>query len=226
MTKPALVAEDLVLRTATELAEIDHLRQALNAWLVENKNHWKRDTSQWKEDASRPRKKASGGQVLALLRGPSCGFSTRKPSTLSMPASTITLPNSTPPCASSKHPRQKSTDQTIALGFDTFFTVSARMFTTGSRRTVAPWGRSNHHHDRPHLYHRNPRLLRHWRALRRLLRIPLNPANPWKPSSSASSPFCSSATSPSPCFTRKNSDPSPCTRTTGCNWPFSSASSP
>jgi predicted transposase YbfD/YdcC len=36
---------------------------------VENKNHWKRDTSQWKEDASRPRKKASGGQVLALLRG-------------------------------------------------------------------------------------------------------------------------------------------------------------
>jgi hypothetical protein len=38
-------------------------------WSVENKNHWKRDTSQWKEDASRPRKKASGGQVLALLRG-------------------------------------------------------------------------------------------------------------------------------------------------------------
>jgi hypothetical protein len=36
---------------------------------VENKNHWKRDTSLWKEDASRPRKKASGGQVLALLRG-------------------------------------------------------------------------------------------------------------------------------------------------------------
>jgi hypothetical protein len=38
-------------------------------WSVENKNHWKRDTSQWKEDASRPRKKVSGGQVLALLRG-------------------------------------------------------------------------------------------------------------------------------------------------------------
>lgn len=38
-------------------------------WSVENKNHWKRDTSQWKEDASRPRKKASGGQVLSLLRG-------------------------------------------------------------------------------------------------------------------------------------------------------------
>ena len=36
---------------------------------MENKNHWKRDTSQWKEDATRPRKKASGGQVLALLRG-------------------------------------------------------------------------------------------------------------------------------------------------------------
>ncbi|MBG7608160.1 MAG: hypothetical protein IZT59_09070 [Verrucomicrobia bacterium] len=35
----------------------------------ENKNHWKRDTSLWKEDTSRPRKKASGGQVLALLRG-------------------------------------------------------------------------------------------------------------------------------------------------------------
>lgn len=38
-------------------------------WSVENKNHWKRDTSLWKEDAARPRKKASGGQVLALLRG-------------------------------------------------------------------------------------------------------------------------------------------------------------
>jgi hypothetical protein len=38
-------------------------------WSVENKNHWRRDTSLWKEDASRPRKKASGGQVLALLRG-------------------------------------------------------------------------------------------------------------------------------------------------------------
>ncbi len=38
-------------------------------WSVENKNHWKRDTSHWKEDASRPRRKASGGQVLALLRG-------------------------------------------------------------------------------------------------------------------------------------------------------------
>ncbi len=38
-------------------------------WSVENRNHWKRDTSLWKEDASRPRKKASGGQVLALLRG-------------------------------------------------------------------------------------------------------------------------------------------------------------
>lgn len=38
-------------------------------WSVENKNHWKRDTSLWKEDASRPRRKASGAQVLALLRG-------------------------------------------------------------------------------------------------------------------------------------------------------------
>jgi hypothetical protein len=38
-------------------------------WAVENKNHWKRDTSYWNEDASRPRRKASGGQVLALLRG-------------------------------------------------------------------------------------------------------------------------------------------------------------
>lgn len=40
-----------------------------NHWSVENKNHWRRDTSLWKEDATRPRKKASGGQVLALLRG-------------------------------------------------------------------------------------------------------------------------------------------------------------
>ena len=36
---------------------------------MENKNHWKRDTSLWKEDASRPRKKASDGPGLALLRG-------------------------------------------------------------------------------------------------------------------------------------------------------------
>ncbi len=46
------------------------LAQAIRGhWSVENKNHWKRDTSLWREDASRPRKKASGGQVLALLRG-------------------------------------------------------------------------------------------------------------------------------------------------------------
>ena len=137
MTQPALVGDHLVLRTATEEAEIDHLRQTLNEghylirlarvdldqdispfpgarqlvrstreWIgrksdelksearyfitslaregrsaarlaqairghgsVENRNHWKRDTSLWQEDASRPCKKASGGQVLALLRG-------------------------------------------------------------------------------------------------------------------------------------------------------------
>ena len=46
------------------------LAQAIRGhWSVEKRNHWKRDTSLWKEDASRPRKKASGGQVLALLRG-------------------------------------------------------------------------------------------------------------------------------------------------------------
>ena len=46
------------------------LAQAVRGhWSVENKNHWRRDASLWKEDASRPRKKASGGQVLALLRG-------------------------------------------------------------------------------------------------------------------------------------------------------------
>ena len=51
-------------RSAAQLA------QAIRGhWSVENKNHWKRDTALWKEDASRPRKKASGGQVLALLRG-------------------------------------------------------------------------------------------------------------------------------------------------------------
>ena len=146
MTNPALVVDHLVLRTATEESEIDHLRQALNqghylqagrpaghvlwqgiyrtdteadcpelrtlrhallgltdtrnakaighpfsamlALIIyglicgagdvksiwqkcapSTKNHWQRDTSLWKEDASRPRKKASGGQVLALLRG-------------------------------------------------------------------------------------------------------------------------------------------------------------
>ncbi len=48
----------------------DRLAQGIRGhWSVENKKHWKRDTSLWKEDASRPRKKASGGQVLALLRG-------------------------------------------------------------------------------------------------------------------------------------------------------------
>ena len=33
MTKPALVVDHLVLRAATEVAEIDHLRQALNEGL-------------------------------------------------------------------------------------------------------------------------------------------------------------------------------------------------
>ena len=32
------------------------------------RNHWKRVFSLWKDDASRPRKQASGGQVLELLR--------------------------------------------------------------------------------------------------------------------------------------------------------------
>ena len=46
------------------------LAQAIRGhWSAENRNHWKRDTSLWKEDASRPREKASGGKVLALLRG-------------------------------------------------------------------------------------------------------------------------------------------------------------
>ena len=46
------------------------LAQAIRGhWSVENRNHWKRVTNLWKEDASRPRKQASGGQVLALLRG-------------------------------------------------------------------------------------------------------------------------------------------------------------
>ena len=45
------------------------LAQAIRGhWSVEDRNHWKRDTSLWKEDVSRPRKKASGGQVLALSR--------------------------------------------------------------------------------------------------------------------------------------------------------------
>ena len=53
-----------------EVRSAVRLAQAIRGhWSVENKNHWKRDTSLWKEDASRPRKKASGGQVLALLRG-------------------------------------------------------------------------------------------------------------------------------------------------------------
>ena len=94
----------LVLRIATEKAEIDHLRQTLNqghylkaerpaghvlwqgihrtdseadcpelvavlCWGGAAKRLKERDTSLWKEDASRPRKKASGAQVLALLRG-------------------------------------------------------------------------------------------------------------------------------------------------------------
>jgi predicted transposase YbfD/YdcC len=55
---------------AREERSAARLAQAIRGhWSVENKNHWKRDTSLWKEDASRPRKKASGGQVLALLRG-------------------------------------------------------------------------------------------------------------------------------------------------------------
>ena len=37
-------------------------------WPVENKNHWKRDTSRWKEDSS-SRRKPAGAKNLALLRG-------------------------------------------------------------------------------------------------------------------------------------------------------------
>jgi len=66
MTKSALATDHLAPRTATatEKAEIDHLRQILNQghylqagrpaghglWSVENKNHWRRDTSLGKED--------------------------------------------------------------------------------------------------------------------------------------------------------------------------------
>ncbi len=46
---------------------------------------------------------------------PSFGFTTRRPSRLSTAASTTIPPNPTPPCASSKLPRHKSTNQTIAL---------------------------------------------------------------------------------------------------------------
>ena len=42
---------------------------------------------------------------------------TRKPSRASTPVSTTTAPSPTPPCASSKLPRRKSTNQTTALGF-------------------------------------------------------------------------------------------------------------
>lgn len=37
-------------------------------WAIENKNHWKRDTTRWKEDHA-PRRKANGAKNLALLRG-------------------------------------------------------------------------------------------------------------------------------------------------------------
>ena len=63
-TRYFITSLDREERSAAQLA------QAIRGhWSVENKNHWKRDTSQWQEDASRSRKKASGGQVLALLRG-------------------------------------------------------------------------------------------------------------------------------------------------------------
>jgi len=59
-----------ITRLEREEKSAAQLAQAIRGhWSVENKNHWRRDTSLRKEDASRPRKKASGGQVLALLRG-------------------------------------------------------------------------------------------------------------------------------------------------------------
>ncbi len=67
-----LKSETRYFITSLERAEKSAFRIAeaiRNHWSIENKNHWRRDTSLWKEDASRPRKKASGGQVLALLRG-------------------------------------------------------------------------------------------------------------------------------------------------------------
>lgn len=63
-TRYFITSLDREKRSAAQLAQ-----GIRGHWSVENKNHWKRDTSLWKEDSSRPRKKASGGQVLALLRG-------------------------------------------------------------------------------------------------------------------------------------------------------------
>lgn len=54
----------------SEQRSASKLAQAIRGhWSVENKNHWRRDTSLWKEDATRARRKASGAQVLALMRG-------------------------------------------------------------------------------------------------------------------------------------------------------------
>jgi hypothetical protein len=58
-TRYFITSLELERRSAAQLA------QAIRGhWSVENKNHWKRDTSQWREDASRPRKKASVGADL------------------------------------------------------------------------------------------------------------------------------------------------------------------
>ncbi len=87
-------------------------------WSVENKNHWKRDTSLRKEDASKPaqeRQRSPGARPVE--GGPSSGFTTRKALRVSTPASTTTAPNPGLPCAFSKLPRRKSINQTTSLPF-------------------------------------------------------------------------------------------------------------
>jgi len=37
-------------------------------WAIENKNHWKRDTTRWREDHA-PQRKPRGAKNLSLLRG-------------------------------------------------------------------------------------------------------------------------------------------------------------
>lgn len=64
-------AESRLFITSLESEEMAPARLARiirGHWAIENKNHWKRDTTRWREDHA-PRRNPRGAKNLALLRG-------------------------------------------------------------------------------------------------------------------------------------------------------------
>jgi predicted transposase YbfD/YdcC len=66
-----LKAESRLFITSLESQEMSPAQLARiirGHWAIENKNHWRRDTTRWREDHA-PRRHPRGAKNLALLRG-------------------------------------------------------------------------------------------------------------------------------------------------------------